>query len=63
MWRINWMADPTPRGAEHSCGIMVNYRYYLHETEENSRNYIENAIIKASDNVILLSREADILRN
>lgn len=28
MWRINWMADPSPRGMANSCGIMVNYRYY-----------------------------------
>lgn len=27
MWRINWMADPSPRGVANSCGIMVNYRY------------------------------------
>lgn len=26
MWRINWMADPSPRGVANSCGIMVNYR-------------------------------------
>ncbi|XP_044016735.1 malonyl-CoA decarboxylase, mitochondrial-like, partial [Aphidius gifuensis] len=60
MWRINWMADPTPRGAEHSFGIMVNYRYYLDETENNSRNYIENSMIKASENIIMLSKNAEI---
>lgn len=27
MWRINWLADPSPRGVANSCGIMVNYRY------------------------------------
>lgn len=63
MWRINWIADPTPRGAEHSFGIMVNYRYYLDETEKNSRNYIENSMIKASDNIIMLSKNAEILKN
>lgn len=26
MWRINWMADPSPRGMANSCGVMVNYR-------------------------------------
>jgi len=27
LWRINWDADPSPRGLSNSCGIMVNYRY------------------------------------
>ena len=27
LWRVNWMADPSPRGMEASCGLMVNYRY------------------------------------
>ncbi|XP_015110176.1 malonyl-CoA decarboxylase, mitochondrial [Diachasma alloeum] len=62
MWRINWMADPSPRGAEHSCGIMVNYRYYLDDTEDNSRNYIENNIIEASESVITLAKAAEALR-
>ncbi|KAL2740236.1 hypothetical protein V1478_000377 [Vespula squamosa] len=54
MWRINWMADPSPRGIANSCGVMVNYRYYLNECENNSRNYIENYFIHASENVIKL---------
>nr|XP_050857766.1 malonyl-CoA decarboxylase, mitochondrial-like isoform X2 [Vespula vulgaris] len=54
MWRMNWMADPSPRGIANSCGIMVNYRYYLNECENNSRNYIENYFINASENVINL---------
>jgi len=33
MWRINWMADPSPRGVANSCGIMVNYRYILKSTQ------------------------------
>ncbi|XP_043683820.1 malonyl-CoA decarboxylase, mitochondrial-like isoform X2 [Vespula pensylvanica] len=54
MWRMNWMADPSPRGIANSCGIMVNYRYYLNDCENNSRNYIENYFINASENVINL---------
>uniref|UniRef100_A0A0E9VAK6 Malonyl-CoA decarboxylase C-terminal domain-containing protein n=1 Tax=Anguilla anguilla TaxID=7936 RepID=A0A0E9VAK6_ANGAN len=26
MWRLNWLADSSPRGVSASCGIMVNYR-------------------------------------
>ncbi|KAI4490400.1 hypothetical protein M0802_010671 [Mischocyttarus mexicanus] len=54
MWRINWMADSSPRGIANSCGIMVNYRYYLNECENNSRNYIENYFINASESIINL---------
>ncbi|XP_012261945.2 malonyl-CoA decarboxylase, mitochondrial-like [Athalia rosae] len=61
MWRINWLADPSPRGAANSCGIMVNYRYYLHETETNSRNYLERYVIKASEDVVHLAAESEKL--
>ncbi|CAL1270377.1 unnamed protein product [Larinioides sclopetarius] len=49
MWRLNWLADLSPRGLDNSCGMMVNYRYYLDETESNSKNYVENHIVAASD--------------
>ena len=26
MWRLNYNADPSPRGLSNSCGMMVNYR-------------------------------------
>ncbi|KAJ8683463.1 hypothetical protein QAD02_019255 [Eretmocerus hayati] len=61
LWRINWMADPSPRGMANSCGIMVNYRYYLDKTELNSRDYIEKHDIKASTTVIELAKEAEKL--
>ncbi|XP_078036558.1 malonyl-CoA decarboxylase, mitochondrial isoform X2 [Augochlora pura] len=59
MWRINWLADPSPRGVTNSCGIMVNYRYYLDECEKNSQNYIENYFIHASESVNDLAIEHD----
>ncbi|KAG8190512.1 hypothetical protein JTE90_006679 [Oedothorax gibbosus] len=49
MWRLNWLADTSPRGLDNSCGMMVNYRYYLKDTESNSKNYIENHYINASE--------------
>ncbi|XP_043484772.1 malonyl-CoA decarboxylase, mitochondrial-like isoform X2 [Leptopilina heterotoma] len=61
MWRLNWMADPSPRGTANSFGLMVNYRYFLEETESNSRNYIENKFIKASNSVINLAQDAEKL--
>lgn len=62
MWRINWMADPSPRGVANSCGIMVNYRYFLEECEKNSRNYIEHFVINASENIINIATQAEKLR-
>ncbi|XP_011051585.1 PREDICTED: malonyl-CoA decarboxylase, mitochondrial-like [Acromyrmex echinatior] len=63
MWRINWMADPSPRGVANSCGIMVNYRYFLEDSEKNSRNYIEHFTINATEDIINLATQAEKLRN
>lgn len=52
MWRINWMADLTSRGLNASFGLMVNYRYYLDETQMNSINYIEKQRIKTSTQIL-----------
>lgn len=59
MWRINWLADQSPRTMANSCGIMVNYRYFLEETKTNSKNYIESFQIKASESVLNLAKEAE----
>ncbi|XP_052129381.1 malonyl-CoA decarboxylase, mitochondrial [Frankliniella occidentalis] len=61
MWRINWHADLSPRGLGNSCGIMVNYRYYLEDTEANSRSYLEHHKINASEQVIQLAASAERL--
>jgi len=54
MWRLNWFADTSPRGMTNSCGMMVNYRYFLEDTEANSRNYLENRQINASEQILSL---------
>ncbi|XP_054435098.1 malonyl-CoA decarboxylase, mitochondrial [Pteronotus mesoamericanus] len=54
LWRINWMADVSPRGLTSSCGLMVNYRYYLEETAANSTTYLCSKNIKASEQVLSL---------
>lgn len=48
LWRLNWKADMSIRGINQSCGMMVNYRYYLESTEENSRKYLENQVIQTT---------------
>nr|XP_034181548.1 malonyl-CoA decarboxylase, mitochondrial-like isoform X1 [Osmia lignaria] len=63
MWRINWLADPSPRGVANSCGIMVNYRYYLDKCEKNSQNYIENYFVNTSEDIINLAMQQEKLRN
>ncbi|XP_061532310.1 malonyl-CoA decarboxylase, mitochondrial isoform X2 [Phycodurus eques] len=52
MWRLNWHADTSPKGVANSCGIMVNYRYFLNETPKNSALYLQNKIVVASDQVL-----------
>lgn len=61
MWRLNWQADLSPRGLSNSCGIMVNYRYFLEETETNSKTYLEKQIISASEQVTALADQAQKL--
>lgn len=60
MWRINWLADLSARGLSTSCGIMVNYRYYLNETENNSKMYIEHKIVKISHLIEKLLKENNL---
>ncbi|XP_053305305.1 malonyl-CoA decarboxylase, mitochondrial [Spea bombifrons] len=54
MWRLNWMADTSPRGATASCGMMVNYRYFLENTSANSTKYLRTKHIEASEQVLNL---------
>ncbi|XP_045132517.1 malonyl-CoA decarboxylase, mitochondrial-like isoform X1 [Portunus trituberculatus] len=58
LWRINWQADQSHRGLANSCGIMVNYRYFLDECETNSRTYLESQEIILSESVKFLVNTA-----
>jgi len=49
--RINWMADPSPRGLRDAFGLMVNYRYDLKEIERNHEAYANEGAIAASRGV------------
>ena len=51
LWRLNWLGDVSPRGLGASCGMMVNYRYFLDDTEENSHRYVNDYHISASDKI------------
>ena len=48
------MANGTAKGLMESCGIMVNYRYYLERTVQNSQQYQQNHVIDVDDQVLKL---------
>ncbi|XP_034282424.1 malonyl-CoA decarboxylase, mitochondrial [Pantherophis guttatus] len=54
LWRLNWMADASPRGLTASCGMMANYRYFLEDTMANSATYLGTKQIKASEQLLSL---------
>lgn len=50
-------ADMSVAGLQRSCGLMVNYRYVLAEAEANSRAYLSDHVIAASEAVTALLRQ------
>lgn len=54
LWRVNWMADTSVRGMNNSCGMMVNYRYFLDNLEENSNGYLQEHVIPVDSQVMEL---------
>lgn len=55
LWRVNWLGDMSMRGINQSCGMMVNYRYFLDNTTENSKRYLEQNYIAASQEIVELA--------
>ncbi len=49
--RLDWLGDPTSRGIEQSCGIMVNYRYALDRYASNQLAYAAGYAIDATSPV------------
>ena len=58
LWRINWLGDVSPRGMDNSCGIMVNYRYFLDQVDKNSNQYLVDHEIAAGEQVLQLASQA-----
>jgi malonyl-CoA decarboxylase len=54
--RINWLADPSPKGLAQSFGVMVNYLYDLEDIEKNHEAYAGSRTIVASSAVKKLAR-------
>jgi malonyl-CoA decarboxylase len=53
--RLNWLADTSRNGLNHSCSLMVNYRYDPGAVDRNKRRYLTDGIVDASDNVRALA--------
>jgi malonyl-CoA decarboxylase len=53
--RLDWLADPTPRGIERSYGVMVNYRYALDRYPANQLAYAASHAIEAHSAVKALA--------
>ncbi len=49
--RINWMGDPSAKGLEQACGLMVNYLYDLDHIEANQETYTGSGHVIASNQV------------
>jgi malonyl-CoA decarboxylase len=54
--RLNWAADLSPKGAQQSAGMMINYLYKLSEIEENHEAYTDGGRIAASTQLRTLVR-------
>jgi malonyl-CoA decarboxylase len=53
--RMDWLADPTPRGIEQSFGVMVNYRYALDRYAANQLAYGTSHAVDATSAVKALA--------
>ncbi len=49
--RINFLGDISEHGMKQSYGMMVNYRYKLHDIEENHEAYVTSCHIATSKDV------------
>jgi malonyl-CoA decarboxylase len=56
--RINWLADPSPKGLKQAHGIMVNYLYDLDDIEKNHEAYAGSRTIVTSSAVKRLAPAA-----
>lgn len=60
--RLNWLADTSKHGMQHSAGLMVNYLYRLDDVENNHEIYVKEHRVVASSRLKKLARECPLLR-
>lgn len=58
--RINFAADPSPRGMDGAFGIMVNYRYVLADVEKNHEAFACEGQVLAVPAINKLARQAKL---
>jgi len=58
LYRLNWLADVSPRGLRQSAGMMVNYLYRLDEVERNHEMYVRDQRVVASRELQRLAGES-----
>jgi malonyl-CoA decarboxylase len=46
--RINWMADPSPKGRDRSFGLMANYLYEDEHIPERAEDYVAKGAVSMS---------------
>ena len=51
LWRLNWLADTSPKGLKDSYGIMANYNYDLSCMSEYNQHYVLQGTVHFSDGV------------
>ena len=51
IWRLNWAAVSNSTGYKQSLGMMVNYRYFLDELNDNSAAYLLRKEAKRSSTI------------
>lgn len=51
VWRLNWLADTSPKGLQQSCGIMANYQYDLLCMSDYNQEYIIDGTIHHSNEI------------
>jgi malonyl-CoA decarboxylase len=59
--RINWLADPSPKGRAQSFALMVNYVYDLDEVERNHEEYVNRHHVAASTAVERMAKSVETL--
>nr|KAJ3420334.1 hypothetical protein HK105_005799 [Polyrhizophydium stewartii] len=52
VYQLNWAGDTSPKGADQSFGIMVNYIYVLPEVESNNQKYLLDGRIAVWDDPV-----------
>ena len=56
--RLNWLADPSPKGLAQAHGLMVNYLYDLDSIEENHEAFSDHGVIAVAAQLRAVQRSA-----